>query len=244
MKMKKIAYWFIGCLVGLTACQWNVRQVEGNGTIIQKEIPIADYKYVSATGNNLEIQYTRSDEAPALSVSCDENIWPLVEIRVSNDTLTIEPKPGEILMSPTHFVVQTCSKELATVNLAGDVDFAVQDSLKSNRLTVNMAGKCLISAQNLDIHHLELNLAGKCETDLHGKAENVELNLAGKCDYEALSLETGSLKCNTAGSCSLQVFVNDRIELHPVGICNLSYKGNPQIVQEGVNVGNIKQITE
>ena len=158
--------------------------------------------------------------------------------------VTIEPKPGEILMSPTHFVVQTCSKELATVNLAGDVDFAVQDSLKSNRLTVNMAGKCLISAQALDIHHLELNLAGKCETDLHGKAENVELNLAGKCDYEALSLETGSLKCNTAGSCSLQVFVNDRIELHPVGICNLSYKGNPQIVQEGVNVGNIKQITE
>ena len=103
MKMKKIAYWFIGCLVGLTACQWNVRQVEGNGTIIQKEIPIADYKYVSATGNNLEIQYTRSDEAPALSVSCDENIWPLVEIRVSNDTLTIEPKPeGTPLYFNTH----------------------------------------------------------------------------------------------------------------------------------------------
>ena len=219
--MKKIAYLFIVCLVGLTACHWNVRQVKGNGTIIQKEIPIADYKYVSATGNNLEIEYTNSDEAPALSVECDENIWPLVEIRVSNDTLTIEPKPGEVLMQPTRFVVQTRSTELATVNMAGDV-----------------------SAQAVDIQKLELNIAGKCETDLHGQAANVTLNLAGKCDYEALGLKTGQLTCNTAGSCSLQVYVTDRIELHPVGICNLSYKGNPQIIQEGVNVGNIKQITE
>ena len=242
--MKKIAYLFIVCLVGLTACHWNVRQVKGNGTIIQKEIPIGDYRYVSATGNNLEIEYTNSDEAPALSVECDENIWPLVEIRVSNDTLTIEPKPGEVLMQPTRFVVQTRSTELATVNMAGDVSFEVQDSLASNHLAVNMAGKCRVGAQAVDIQKLELNIAGKCETDLHGQAANVTLNLAGKCDYEALGLKTGQLTCNTAGSCSLQVYVIDRIELHPVGICNLSYKGNPQIIQEGVNVGNIKQINE
>lgn len=242
--MKKIAYGLIVCLVGLTACHWNVRQVKGNGTIIQKEIPIADYKYVSATGNNLEIQYTNSAEAPALSVECDENIWPLVEIRVSNDTLTIEPKPGEILMAPTRFVVQTRSTELATVSLAGDVGFAVQDSLVTNRLAVNMAGKCTVGAQTVDIQHLTLNIAGKCETNLHGKAENVELNLAGAADYDALGLETRRLTCNTAGSCSLQVFVTDQIELHPVGVCNLSYKGNPQITQKGVNAGSIKQISE
>ena len=242
--MKKIAYLCMLCLVGLTACHWNVRQVKGNGTIIQKEIPIADYKYVSATGNNLEIEYTNSDEAPALSVEGGENIWPVVDIRVSNDTLTIEPKPGEVLMQPTRFVVQTRSTELATVNMAGDVSFEVQDSLASNHLAVNMAGKCRVGAQAVDIQKLELNIAGKCETDLHGQAANVTLNLAGKCDYEALGLKTGQLTCNTAGSCSLQVYVTDRIELHPVGICNLSYKGNPQIIQEGVNVGNIKQINE
>lgn len=242
--MKKIVYLCMLCLVGLTACHWNVRQVKGNGTIIQKEIPIGDYKYVSATGNNLEIEYTNSDEAPALSVECDENIWPLVEIRVSNDTLTIEPKPGEILMQPTRFVVQTRSTELSTVSMAGNVSFEVQDSLASNHLAVNMAGKCRVGAQAVDIQKLELNIAGKCETDLHGQAANVTLNLAGKCDYEALGLKTGQLTCNTAGSCSLQVYVTDRIELHPVGICNLSYKGNPQIIQEGVNVGNIKQINE
>ena len=147
-------------------------------------------------------------------------------------------------MQPTRFVVQTRSTELATVNMAGDVSFEVQDSLASNHLAVNMAGKCRVGAQAVDIQKLELNIAGKCETDLHGQAANVTLNLAGKCDYEALGLKTGQLTCNTAGSCSLQVYVTDRIELHPVGICNLSYKGNPQIIQEGVNVGNIKQINE
>ena len=208
------------------SCRVNVKPIDGNGTIIQKEIAITDYRVISVAGNKLQVEYTRSDETPRLSVECDENLLSLVKIHTSHDTLFIEPEEEGFLMNPTRFVVQTCSSDIETLNMAGDVLFDVLDSLAIPRLALNMAGKCHARANALDIQHLTLNIAGKCQTDLYGKAGRVELNLAGQCDYDALNLQTRELLCRTAGSCSLHVFVTDKIDLKPVGVCNLYYKGD------------------
>ena len=65
------------------SCRVNVKPIDGNGTIIQKEIAITDYRVISVAGNELQVEYTRSDETPRLSVECDENLLSLVKIHTS-----------------------------------------------------------------------------------------------------------------------------------------------------------------
>lgn len=226
----------------LASCRVNVKPIDGNGTIVEKEIAIADYHVVSAVGNELQIQYEQSAETPRLKLECDENLLPLLTIYVANDSLVIEPKREGLLMKPTHLVVKTNSADLSRINLAGDVSFEAKDSLVVSDLALSMAGKCKVHAQALDAQRLELNIAGKCQTDFQGKAKLVDLSLAGQCDYEALALQTEELVCKTAGKCSLHVFVTDKIDVSLAGACHLYYKGDPQIVQQGVAIGTVEKI--
>lgn len=227
-----------------SSCQVNVKPIHGNGNLIQKEIAITDYRVISVAGNKLQVEYTHSDETPHLSVECDENLFPLFKIHTSHDTLLIEPKKEGFLMNPTRFVIQTRSSAIETLSMAGDVSFTAMDSLIVPDLAIHMAGKCLVKAESLDISRLTLNIAGKCQTDLRGKAGQVDLNLAGKCDYNAPDLQAKELTCRTAGACSLHVFVTDTIDLKPVGACDLYYKGDPHIIRQGVNMGTIQKIEE
>lgn len=243
--MKKIICGLVAALgLTLSACRVNVKPVDGNGIMVQQTVNIDDYRVISVAGNAVQVQYVQGSETPSLTVECDENLFSLMDIYTSNDSLYIEPKPEGLLMNPTKFVVRTGSAALQAVNIAGDAAFEAADSLVVPQLELNMAGKSRIEAKALDVRQLVLNLAGSCRTDLAGRAGTVDLNIAGQCNYEALGLQTDSLLCKSAGSCSARVYVTDKIDLSPVGVFNLSYKGNPQIVQKGVNAGTVEHIAE
>ncbi len=243
--MKKIICGWVAVLgLTLSACHVNVKPVDGNGILVEKEVNIDDYRVISVAGNAVQVQYVQADETPSLTVECDENLFSLMDIYTSNDSLYIEPKPEGLLMHPTKFVVRTGSSGIQAVNIAGDAAFEVSDSLVVPQLELNMAGKSRINAKALNVQQLELNLAGSCRSELGGKAERADLNIAGQCTYEAVALQTGTLTCKSAGSCSARVYVTDKIDLSPVGVFNLSYKGDPQIVQKGVNAGTMERIAE
>lgn len=241
----KIGYGFIALLgILLASCRVNVKPIDGNGTIVEKEIAIKNYHIVSAIGNNLQIQYEQSAEIPRLTLECDENLLPLITIYVANDSLVIEPKREGLLMNPTHLMVKTNSADLSRINLAGNVLFEVNDSLVVSDLTLNMAGKCKVHTQALNAQQLELNIAGKCQTNFQGRAKQVDLSLAGQCNYDALRLQTENLVCRTAGECTLRVFVTDNLDVSLAGACNLYYKGEPKITQQSVSIGKIEKINE
>lgn len=244
--MKAIVH-IIGCglLAALSLSSCSVNTTKGNGKIIEKEIAIHDYSILNLGGWEAQVAYQQSDEAPYLKIECDENILPLLEIRSANDSLTIQP-PKEDLgrFITTQFRIQTNSRSIKVINLAGKIQFEVADSLIAPDLEIALAGASRLHAPKMRVDDLRLNIAGKCDADLSGSAEQVELNLAGQCSYRAMELKTSELNTNIAGSCSMEVYVTDKIKLSEMGKCDITYKGNPSIEHEGVTLGNIKQVGE
>ena len=83
--MKRIAIILFAALIVVAGCSRPA--IKGDGVIKTENRPISEFSKVVVTGG---YQIKWSGGKPALSISADENLLPLVETVVNGDTLQID----------------------------------------------------------------------------------------------------------------------------------------------------------
>lgn len=249
----------------LSGC-YSFHMVKGDGDLITETLEISDYTEVDALCSSAKINYVQSADAPALSITTDRNIYDMYEFIVRDGgKLTIRPKKEfrRTHFAPTEFTVTTRSHGLEDINVAGQVHFNVDSPLKSNRLSVDMAGSGMVSfndsvqVEKMDIelagsgtinvlalHCRSLNgeIAGSGTFNLGGSADEASYDIAGSGTVKALSLQTQTTNCDLAGSGLLEIFADIHIDLDIAGSGHLRYKGNPSIHKSGIDIGKIERV--
>lgn len=269
-QMKTKVLLLIACLLTtLTGFAITEKTVDGDGNVITKEISISDYNEISTVGV-MEFVYEQSDAAPYLKVTIDENLFPLLKIKVEGKELIVSPKRinesgrngNTYNLNPTTFKVVTNSREIKELNVVSSGDFIIaspmniskleinmagsgnillKKKVEGNKLEVNLASSGSVVASDIDLRGVECSLAGSGFIQIGGKAEQAEYNLAASGSIKAYDCATGKVECNIAGSGNIQAYAKDRLEANIVGSGNVYYKGDPTTSKSIIGSGKLKK---
>lgn len=265
MRMNK-SVWLIGGLALLLSGCHFFKSVKGDGNVVTEEFPVTDYNEISIHCESMEIEYVQSDEAPGLQLTTDRNIMDQYECYVDEEqTLVIRPKDRlrKTRFFPTEFKIVAHSRGLERANLSGRSVFNLNSKLVSGQLMLNLAGDGRFhSADSMKIDRLEIDVAGNCAFDapalfcqsfkgsiagsgtfrLGGSAEEAAFSGAGNTEVDAFEMEMDRLRCSAVGRLQLRVFVNEQIDVSVVGLQDVEYKGNASFQRKGLGGGSVAHI--
>jgi hypothetical protein len=189
--------------------------IKGDGVITSTNRPISDFSELEAAG---AYKITWSSGKPALTISTDQNLLPLIKTSVSGNTLRID---CEGTLAPTkRITINVSSASLSNVRLAGAIH---------------------LTAGKLSGPKLKLESNGASSIDADGSVTNLEANFAGACKLNARSLQTETAAVSLVGASSADVNVTGTLKVSIAGAGTLTYSGNPKSVEKNVSgAGSIR----
>ena len=217
----------------------TAKTIKGNGDLITKEIPITDYDKIEIAGS-IDLNYQQLEEQPYFQITVDENILEYLDIHVENRVLYIQPVKIEAGnnrydLHSTKCVVNTNSKQLKGIDLAGSGNINLLSDIQTDKLEFDLAGSAKVfSEKSITAKELEIDLAGSGTISLKGNVEKCEIDIAGSGKMISPELSVKHLKCDIAGSGAIEMDVSESIDCDIAGSGTLIYTGNPSSVKQDV----------
>ncbi|MDR1368584.1 MAG: DUF2807 domain-containing protein [Dysgonamonadaceae bacterium] len=243
--MKTVTYAFIVVfftILSFQSCIIDMHGVRGNGNIVSKEIAISDYTEIDAGGVAEIIYEQQTVKSPYLQVNVDENIFPLLDIRVENNKLIIKSKDNGNIQ-PSRFKIYTNSVNIERIKLAGSGEVHLKGEVNSRNMKIDLAGSGDIIADSLYCEQFDMSVAGSGTARLKGACNNSRFAIAGSGDIKGYNFSVQDLDCKIAGSGDIQITVGRSLNANVAGSGDLKYYGSPEIVNTKIaGSGEIKKM--
>ena len=211
--MNRITILLLAVIAVIAGC--SPSGIKGDGVVTTTNRPITDFSAIKANG---AYQIEWSSGKPAITISTDQNLLPLITTSVTGDTLNIDRKEN---LRPTKGI---------TINVSSS-------SLKD----VQLNGAVSLTASNLSGPDLKLESNGASPVNVEGSVTNLEANFSGAGNLDAKALQTQTARISLSGACSADVTVTESLDASISGAGMITYGGNPKTVQKDVSgVGKIQ----
>jgi len=189
--------------------------IKGDGVATTQNRPITEFSTLKADG---AYQITWSSGKPAITISTDQNLLPLITTSVTGNMLHIAQTKN---LRPTKGI---------TINISGV-------SLKE----VQLNGAVTLTASNISGSDLKLESNGTSSINAEGSVTTLEANFSGAGSLGAKTLQTQVAKVSLSGACSADVTVTESLDASISGVGSITYGGNPKTVEKHVSgVGKIQ----
>jgi len=183
--------------------------IKGDGTITTTNRAIADFSVLEASG---AYKIMWSPGGPALTISTDQNLLPLITTKGTGNTLEIDQQQN---LRPTKGITIIVSSA----------------ALKEVRLN----GAVSLTASNLSSKDLKLESNGASSISVDGSVTNLEANLSGASKLNAKSLQTQTATLSLNGASYADVTVTETLNASISGAGSLTYSGNPKSVEKNIS---------
>lgn len=204
--------------LGVAGCGIINIGTQGSGHVKTESRLVSGFSRVSLSGiGTLTIQQTGTE---SLSITTDDNILPLIETKVSGDTLSIGAKSGESIGQVTR------------------LDYAL--TVKSLR-GLDISGAGTVNVMSLTTDSLEVTLSGATTATVSGQARSQTVQVNGAGSYEARDFATKTATISISGAGSASVSVSDTLDATISGAGSVTYYGSPHVTQHISGAGSIKQ---
>jgi hypothetical protein len=150
--------------------------------------------------------------APALTVSADDNILPLVTAEVYGDELVLGTSSDQTFASVNPIVFHVTVTDLEALAVLGAAGAEVRD-LDAERFTIRIDGAAAVTTA--------------------GRVDEQEIVLNGVARYDGRHLDSRAARVHVAGVSEAVVRVRERLEGHVEGQSSLEYIGQPEVSVTG-----------
>lgn len=251
-----IALFFIPSL----ACGYfPTKFVVGSGNVITQDFEVSNFERVTLEGSG--DVYIEQGQSESLSVEVDDNILPLLDIRVEGDELILGIKNDASVTPSQTITFNVVVKELNGIAVRGSGDCYVEplesstlkvsipgsgdieiEGLVADDLSMAVDGSGTITLESVDVKTVETSIRGSGDVELEGEADTQEVSVNGSGNYLGDDLETDSAEISIAGSADVTVWVNDELTASVTGSGNIRYYGDPRIHESAVGSGEITSL--
>ena len=211
---RKILFGFAALILASLACSTLTRstnRVVGSGHVVSEPRTVGSFTSVALAGS-ADVNILLGDKE-SVNVEADDNILPLIETTVKDDTLVIGTKPLTNIAPSSHVVVTVVVKSLKGTTLSGSGNMNI-GAMSGTDLLINLPGSGDITAEGA-VDHLTVNLLGSGHVDCHQlKARSANVTLTG----------SGDINVNATESLNASI----------VGSGNIRYEGNPAQVKKSI----------
>jgi hypothetical protein len=235
-------------IIGITviSCEdiWN-RCVDGSGDRGTDNRDLAGFERIEINGD-FDVQIDTGVESFAV-IETDENLLDLIVTHVSGNKLIIETRDG-VCIRPVHQVeISVSAPVISEITLNGS-GLVYCYGLNTENLGINLSGSGEIECDNIlataaDIElegsgiidcdlvseDLKTQLEGSGEIKLRGESVSGDHKIIGSGKINASQLNSDVAVVYISGSGTVEVDVNNALDVTIIGSGKVYYTGNPAI---------------
>ena len=226
--------------IGCRSFSCSGEVIKGNGTIETKTFPQNNFNAISISGGwTADVRYS---ETFSIQIETDENIFPDLDISVAGTTLNIGFKSGYSI-SPTQCKVSITMPALIKLQTAGSLTAIISSfNMAKDSMSIDIAGSGNITARDITVNTLKVDVSGSADFSATGKAENMIADISGSGDIKTTDFETEKADISISGSGSAKVWVTRHLKADIGGSGSVRYKGNPVIETKSSGSGRISSL--
>ncbi len=201
-------------VVGFAGCTFDFVGEAGSGVKKTETRDVEPFDQIEASGAaTVNVHFGKQ---PSLTITTDDNLLELIETKVSDGKLTIQPIKS---ISPrVGVLVDVTTTDLKSLEGSGAVEFNVR-SAKLDSLTVRFSGASTLTAD--------------------GTANKLDISVSGSGKIDAENLKAKTVKFSLTGAGTGKVYASDSLDASISGAARLTYFGNPHVTQEVSGVGSV-----
>ena len=216
------------------SCDFSNRTpVYGNHQLVNHRININDYEKV-ILNVPAEVFYQQfSDSAPYLQIHTDENIYEALNVRVENNQLIIEAKK-DYSLKPSMFTIYTCSHNLNQVSVTGSGKIRLKGEVNAEDFKLEITGSGNLRTDSLICNKMTADITGSGNAELTGASNHASFTITGSGCIHAFDYLVQELNCEITGSGNIEALVTNKLGADITGSGNLSYRGDPQSINQNI----------
>jgi hypothetical protein len=226
-----VASWFKTVYVGPGA-----ERIDGSGKLVERERAVSAFDALRVSGPISVRLAAGANES--LKIRADDNIEPLVEVRIDGRTLSLGFRRGTAFRSRTPVEVLLAFRELQSVAVAGS-GAVMGRELKLPKLNLSVAGNGDILLDRIEVEELKGTISGSGDICASGRAEQQQFAIAGSGDIRADKLQGRSAKVKIAGSGDARIAAVEELSVSIAGSGDVVYLGSPRLTKSIAGSGNV-----
>jgi hypothetical protein len=191
-------------LLVLTGCS----VVSGSGQVKSETRQVSGFTGIELSGNG-EVTIEQGDPE-SLTIEADDNVLPVLTSEVENSVLHLGTEPRTTVQTRNPIRYRVTVEDLTSIGLSGSGS---------------------VSATNLRVDTLQVNISGSGMVNLAGAADQQELDMSGSGRYQAAELSSRSATIEISGSGRATVAVSDQLRVDISGSGTVTYSGDPRVDQ-------------
>ncbi|HAN76455.1 MAG TPA: hypothetical protein DCQ31_01120 [Bacteroidales bacterium] len=230
----KINQFFAFAMLGFVAvfagsCAHNSVRMTGNE--IEKNFEVTNFTKIEISGA-YEILLIKGDK-PGVSITGDEAIFDLLEVKVTGSVLKIEHTEKVNFNDFDSPVIRITYTSLSGFEMAGAGDIKCNDTLTFDEFNLSIAGACQVDLM-LNGNRLVTETSGASNLVFKGNVNTAHFELAGAGAIEAFELLSKNCKVELSGVGAAEVFASESIDVSIAGVGSVEVKGKPKNVTQDI----------
>ena len=236
------AAWFVPLLWCLTLLPLasQAATTTGSSRIATEIRRVPDFEAIALAGS-IDL-HVRQGAQPALEVSADDNLLPLLETSVESGrkgaTLRVSWKHGASIVTRSRVVVNVVVPQLKSLSGAGAGDMTVE-SFDTPALQLSLAGAGDVKLPGLRTGELGIGIAGSGGVSGSGQATKLAIRIAGSGDVKLADLQADEVTVKIAGSGDAAVVAQKSLEVSIAGSGDVSYRGDATVRKSIMGSGSV-----
>ena len=214
MKRKIVVLLLVACGLVLSGCKFN-RGIAGSGVRKTEKRDLKSFNAIDTTGA-YEIDVNCQKPA-SFEIEADDNILPLIKTEVRDGILFVSNDQPYHSSKPT--ILRITLPDLNSVSSHGAGEIKIADA-RSNDLRIESTGAASVVAS--------------------GTARSVTISSSGAGKIDTSNLHAEKARVDVNGASSIDVYASEQLDVSVSGVGNVSYGGNPKVVNKHVSgIGSV-----
>lgn len=211
----------------INAQWWGGKKIKGNGNMTTETRNTGDYVGIKCAGS-MDYILVAGKEGE-ITLEGESNLLEHIVTEIKDGNLIVKVK-NKVNLSPSWnktIKITIPFEDINNVSLAGSGDLWNEDKIKTNDLSVSLAGSGDVIL-NVETSSLKGSLAGSGDLTLKGNTNDLSVKVAGSGDISAFGLQANNTTASVAGSGDIEVVSNKSLKARVTGSGDIEYKGNPE----------------
>ncbi len=211
----------------------------GSGTVITKTRPVGNFNKIIITGYGELVVVQDKNEEESLRITAEDDIIPLINVSVSDNTLFIEGQELGTVIPTQPIKIYVSMKDVVGLEGSG-LSSIYAEKIETERLKLTSSIYGTIKIEALTAEQLIINMTEDSSMDISGEITTQELDIAGNADYRAAKLMSNTAVINIGGTGTATIWANETVNGIVNGNGDLLYYGPAETTVEVIDSGKIK----
>jgi len=223
--------------------------VVGSKNYITKNVDVESFNHIIVQGSPDLIYTQTSSGKPKIEIYGSDNIVPLIETIVNDNTLTVKFKSNTNISNPGKLEIRVTAPNIESMGVKGSGDIYIPKGMSTSNLILKVSGSGDITGKDINCDALNLSVGGSGDITLNrvkatnvnakvsgsgditidGTTTNADYSVAGSGDITAKNLKADNVQAVVSGSGDITCHADKSLTGKVRGSGDVGYKGNPEI---------------